>query len=204
MTASSTKFYYCVSSLNQETANQVLDLIKSPPATEPYEALLKLFALDDFQRYEAISNLPLFRDMKPSKLMSNMLALLPVGLNTYHVSFYEEPFSRDCPPMFTPTCSGMISPILFLSPLKQTKYIRQCSKLLSHLIMLQILLLPRILLLRCWRCWRCWQCWPCRRCRILHLLLLQFFHQVIKILQFQVLISRSFYLFSSLVHQSQL
>lgn len=83
VTASSTKFYYCVSSFNQETANQVLDLIKSPPSDEPYEALkrrlLKLFALDDFQRFEAISNLPLSGDMKPSKLMSSMLALLPVG-----------------------------------------------------------------------------------------------------------------------------
>jgi len=38
-----------------------------------------LFALDDYQRYEAISNLPLSGDMKPSKLMSNMLALLPLG-----------------------------------------------------------------------------------------------------------------------------
>ena len=83
VTASLTKFYYCVSSFNQETANQVLDLIKSPPSSEPYEALknrlLRLFALDDFQRYEAISGLPLSGDMKPSKLMSNMLALLPVG-----------------------------------------------------------------------------------------------------------------------------
>ena len=83
VTVSSMKFYYCVSSFNQETANQVFDLIKSPPDTDPYEALknrlLKLFALDDFQRYEAISNLPLSGDMKPSKLMSNMLALLPVG-----------------------------------------------------------------------------------------------------------------------------
>ena len=83
VTASSTKFYYCVSSFNQETANQVLDLIRSPPASGPYEALknrlLKLFALNDFQRYEAISNLPLSGDMKPSKLMSNMLALLPTG-----------------------------------------------------------------------------------------------------------------------------
>ena len=83
VTASSTKFYYCVSSFNQETANQVLDLIKSPPSDEPYEALkrrlLKLFPLDDFQRFEAISNLPLSGDMKPSKLMSSMLALLPVG-----------------------------------------------------------------------------------------------------------------------------
>ena len=83
VTASLTKFYYCVSSFNQETANQVLDLIKSPPSSEPYEALkqrlLRLFALDDFQRYEAISSLPLSGDMKPSKLMSSMLALLPVG-----------------------------------------------------------------------------------------------------------------------------
>ena len=82
-TASLTKFYYCVSSFNQETANQVLDLIKSPPSSEPYEALkqrlLKLFALAAFQRYEAISSLPLSGDMKPSKLMSSMLALLPVG-----------------------------------------------------------------------------------------------------------------------------
>ena len=83
VTASSTKFYYCVSSFNQETANQVLNLIKSPLSSDPYEALksrlLKLFALDDYQRYEAISNLPLSGNMKPSKLMSNMLALLPLG-----------------------------------------------------------------------------------------------------------------------------
>ena len=83
VTASYTKFYFCVSSFNQETANQVLDLIKSPLSSNPYKALknrlLKLFALDDYQRYEAISNLPLSGDMKPSKLMSNMLALLPVG-----------------------------------------------------------------------------------------------------------------------------
>ena len=83
VTASLTKVYYCVSSFNQETTNQVLDLIKTPLSSEPYEALksrlLKLFALDDYQRYEAISNLPLSCDMKPSKLMSNMLALLPVS-----------------------------------------------------------------------------------------------------------------------------
>ena len=83
VSSSSTKFYYCVSAFNQDTANQVLDLIKSPPAADPYGALknrlLKLFALDDYQRYEAISNLPLSGDMKPSKLMSNMLALLPSG-----------------------------------------------------------------------------------------------------------------------------
>ena len=36
---SSTKFYYCVSLFNQETANQVLDLIKYPLSSDPYEAL---------------------------------------------------------------------------------------------------------------------------------------------------------------------
>ena len=70
-----------VSSFNQEMAN--LDLIKSPPSSDGYEALksrlLRLFALDDYQMYEAISNLPLSGDMKPSKLMSNLLALLPLG-----------------------------------------------------------------------------------------------------------------------------
>ena len=83
VTVSSTKFYYCVSSFNQEAANQVLDLIKSPPSSEPYQAqkkqLLKLFKLDDFQRYEAISDLNLSGDMKQSKLMLNMLALLLAG-----------------------------------------------------------------------------------------------------------------------------
>ena len=38
VTASSTKFYYCVSSFNRETANQVLDLIKSPPSPDPLQS----------------------------------------------------------------------------------------------------------------------------------------------------------------------
>lgn len=38
--------------------------------------LLTYFALNEYQRFEAIFNLPLSGDMKPSKLMSSMLALL--------------------------------------------------------------------------------------------------------------------------------
>jgi len=34
VTDSLTKFYYCISLFNQETANQVLDLIKSPPSSD--------------------------------------------------------------------------------------------------------------------------------------------------------------------------
>ena len=75
VTVSSTKLYYCVSSFNQETA--VLDLIKSPPAHEPFKALkrrlLKLFALGDYQRYMAI--LPLVGHMKPSKRVKHVSTL---------------------------------------------------------------------------------------------------------------------------------
>ena len=39
VTSSSTKFYYCISSFSQNTANQVLDLIKSPLSSDPYQAL---------------------------------------------------------------------------------------------------------------------------------------------------------------------
>ena len=66
----SLKFYFCVSSFNQETANQVLDTIKSSHSAEPCEALkkllLKLFALNDFLICKAISNLPLSGDIKSS------------------------------------------------------------------------------------------------------------------------------------------
>ena len=56
--------------------------------------------------------------------------LLCFQLVTNHVSFLKEPSSRDCPPIFALTCSGTISPIPSLSPLKQMKYIKAESPLL--------------------------------------------------------------------------
>ena len=39
MSSSTTKFYHCVASTSQEVASQMLDLIRAPPASEPYEVL---------------------------------------------------------------------------------------------------------------------------------------------------------------------
>ena len=88
------------------------DPIKSPPACEPYEAmnrrLFKFFALNEYQRYEAILSLPLSGDMKPSKLMSSMLALLlPVYLILW---------SPLCPSMKPPEPASAVK---FFSPPKK-------------------------------------------------------------------------------------
>ena len=65
VTVSSTKFNYCVSSFNQETDNQVLDLIKSPPATQPYEEpVVKAVRPWWFPEVWGISNLPLSGDIE--------------------------------------------------------------------------------------------------------------------------------------------
>ena len=67
--------------LPQEVASQILDLIRAPPAGDPYgvlrEFLITLYMLNDYQRFEALVSLPLYGDQKPSHLMNRMLALLP-------------------------------------------------------------------------------------------------------------------------------
>ena len=66
--------------MSQSDAVKILDLIRAPPATDPYrhlkDRLLRMCALTDYARYEAISSLPLSGDMLPSTLMLKMLALL--------------------------------------------------------------------------------------------------------------------------------
>ena len=74
---------YCVQSMTQEVAVQVLDLIRNPPKDDPYQSLkdrlLRMFALNDYTSAEAIANLSLTGDMQPSTLMSWMLGILPDG-----------------------------------------------------------------------------------------------------------------------------
>ena len=96
---------------SNKRTNQVLYQIKSPPAYEPYKAqkrrLFKLFALNDYQRYEAICSLPLSGDMKPSKLMSSMLALCQRITNPF--TFSVELFSSFYKSISELTTSGMTS-----------------------------------------------------------------------------------------------
>jgi len=80
ITDSRTKLYYVVSVLPQYVAPQLSDLLHAPPAA-PYESLkdrlFQLYSLSDWQRFEALVNLPLVVDQKPSILMNKMLALYP-------------------------------------------------------------------------------------------------------------------------------
>ena len=53
MTVSKTKFYPVVAVLPQEVASQILDLIRAPPAGDPYgvlhEFLITLYMLNHYQ-----------------------------------------------------------------------------------------------------------------------------------------------------------
>jgi len=83
VTSSLTRYYHCVKSFNQEMLVQFSDICASPPPVEPYETLkaclLCQYSLTNFQRVEAMLNLPLAADDRPSTLMNAMLALMPVG-----------------------------------------------------------------------------------------------------------------------------
>ncbi|XP_023348728.1 uncharacterized protein LOC111717460 [Eurytemora carolleeae] len=82
ITASSTKFHHVVASLPQKEIDNVVDIIRNPPAAEPYSVLksrlLQTHSLTDYARCESIMSLPLSGDMLPSALLSRMQALLPI------------------------------------------------------------------------------------------------------------------------------
>ena len=86
ISASKTKYYHAVASLPQDFAAQILDLIRAPPAGDPYEVLKErlttLYSLNDYQRFKALVSLLLTGDQKPSHLMNRMLALLPDDYKT--------------------------------------------------------------------------------------------------------------------------
>ena len=85
VSVSKTKFYQAVGVLPQEVVSQILDLICTPPAGDPYEVLrehlITLYTWNDYQRFEALVSLPLSDDQKPSHLMNRMLALLQTRLH---------------------------------------------------------------------------------------------------------------------------
>ena len=82
-TSSQPKFEYWVQSMTQDVVVKVLNLIRNPPTNNPYRHLkdsyLRMFALNDYPRAEAIANLPLTGNMQSSTLMSRMLGLLRAG-----------------------------------------------------------------------------------------------------------------------------
>ena len=81
ISTSRAKFYHAVSALPQDVAGQVLDLIRSPPKDDPYQVLrtrlVRLYTLNEYQRFESLVSLSISGDQKPSHLMNRMLALYP-------------------------------------------------------------------------------------------------------------------------------
>ena len=82
ITSSTTKFHHVVASLPQKEIDNVVDIIRNPPAADPYgvlrSCLLQTHSLMDYARCESIMSLPLSGDMLPSALLSRMRALLPI------------------------------------------------------------------------------------------------------------------------------
>ena len=82
ITSSITKFHHVVASLPQKEIDNVVDIIRNPPAADPYgvlrSRLLQTHSLTDYACCESIMSLPLSGDMLPSALLSRMRALLPI------------------------------------------------------------------------------------------------------------------------------
>ena len=82
ITTSSTKFHHVVASLPKKEIDNIVNIIRNPPAADPYSALksrlLQTHSLTDYVCCESNMSLPLSRDMLPSALLSRMRALLPI------------------------------------------------------------------------------------------------------------------------------
>ena len=77
---SSTKFYGCISALPCNVSAQLTCLIQDP-GEDPYQdikdPLIHLYSLSNYQKFEALINLPFTRDTTPSVFISSMLNLYP-------------------------------------------------------------------------------------------------------------------------------
>ncbi|XP_062889690.1 uncharacterized protein LOC134338085 [Mobula hypostoma] len=79
ITSESARYYYVLSSLDQETAAQVEEFIQSPPEDGKYTAfkalLIRTFGLSRRERARRLMHLDGLGDRPPSALMNKMLAL---------------------------------------------------------------------------------------------------------------------------------
>ena len=85
ITTSFTKFYCCISALPSKVSAQLTHLIQYP-GKDPYQdikdCLIDLYSLSNYQKFEALINLPFTRDTMPSILMNAMLNLYPKKFKT--------------------------------------------------------------------------------------------------------------------------
>ena len=83
ISVSRTKYFYLVAALSPEAAGRVTSLLEEIPTEDPYEvlksALCHAYKLTEYQRAEALANLPPLGDNRPSELLAKIRRLLPVG-----------------------------------------------------------------------------------------------------------------------------
>ena len=101
ITAEKTKYNYVVSMLDVKTAKQVMDIIRTPPAANPYTTLKarlsKAFALSDSEKVGRILDMTGLGDRTPSQCLSDMLQLVPEAEAQDPGSLFREIFLRQLP-----------------------------------------------------------------------------------------------------------
>ena len=109
------KYYHTLSALDQETAQQQLDLITSPPEDNKYttlkQRLTETFGLGKCERASRLLHYRQLGDSKPSVLMAEMLALLgdhpPVSfLNNYSSNVSRRKFGYNLSASKQRTCAS--------------------------------------------------------------------------------------------------
>lgn len=109
VTQESTKYHHVVASLPSEVCSRVLDILEDP-SDAPYTALksrlLEKYTLDDYQRAEALCNLPIMSDQSPSQLMDQMLSIFPSG-HAQSCLLFRYQFLRRLSPVIRMTLSTM-------------------------------------------------------------------------------------------------
>ena len=101
LTTSFTKFYYCISALPSDVSAHLTHMIRDPgddPYQEIKDRLIHLYNLSNYQKFEALINLPFTSDTPPSVLMSSMLNLYPKKFKPDFV--FIGLFIRVCPSPF--------------------------------------------------------------------------------------------------------
>ena len=112
ITADRTKFSYVLASLEGDTIDRVIDLVRAPPANDAYTAiknrLLEAFGRTPIERCKALLDWPGLGDGTPSSMLSKMLATLPGG-DDPNTNLVKTLFLRQLPSDVQDHLGGMIS-----------------------------------------------------------------------------------------------
>ncbi|XP_064468487.1 uncharacterized protein LOC135379170 [Ornithodoros turicata] len=101
ITAQSTKFYHVISALSSSAAEEVYDIIASPPLDIPYDklkaALLKRTTCSGRARLQQLLSAEELVDRRPTQLLRRMKQLLGDGASSTSDSFIRELFLQRLP-----------------------------------------------------------------------------------------------------------